>query len=351
MRKETKESLGWDCVLLDKTSGAELSRFDVARENFDSNIALGGAFLDSENRLVLTTRDHRILIYDMTVGKLIRSIDPFFWPEWYSRCAILAYVFWCLVWLFVSTKLHQHGWLDFGVCSGLVVAFYANLDYAYVGVSVEIFAAWVLAAVACLLFGKTRWSLRIQPLLLLVGVTSGIMNIMPFDGKEKVMPLFLSGLFAFMLIYSLVLIPVRWFRFRLESNGCVEQVLKGASKDKSQSISLRDLFCLTIVFAFLFSIFRLLPAASWNLINMRDRIFLCIVVGWIAGASLFGMWVALSARSWQLRWGIALVVGIGYVLLNTRTRGNGFPTEIFYAFFATLFGFYAYRLRGWRLKR
>ena len=53
MRKKTKESLGWDCVLLDKTSGEELSRFDIARENFDFNVALGGAFLDSTNRLVL----------------------------------------------------------------------------------------------------------------------------------------------------------------------------------------------------------------------------------------------------------------------------------------------------------
>ena len=351
MRKKTKESLGWDCVLLDKTSGEELSRFDIARENFDSNVALGGAFLDSTNRLVLTTRDHRIFVYDMTLGKLIRSIDPFFWPEWCSRCVILAYAFWCLVWLFVSTKLHQHGWLDFGVCSGLVVAFYANRDYADFGVIVGIFAAWVLAAVAWLLFGKIRWSLRFQPLLLLVGVTSGIMNIMPIDSKEKVFPLFLSGFFVLMLIYFLVLMTARWFRFRLELNGCAEQVLMGASKDKSQSISLRDLFCLTFVFAVLFSIYRLLPVASWNLINMRDRFFLCIIVGWVAGASLFGMWVALSGRSWHLRWGIALVVGIGCVILTMGLLGNGFTTVISYPFFATLFGFYVYRLRGWRLKR
>jgi hypothetical protein len=352
MREKTNKASGWDCVLLDKTSGEELSRFDVARENYISNSALGGAFLDDANRLVLTTRHCRILVYDLTSGALVRNIDPFFWPEWCMRCVIVAFALWCLVWLLVSVKIHPYGWLDFGVCSGLLIAFYANLDYTDFFVSVGVFAAWVLASVVWLLFGTTRWSLRFQPLLLLFGVTSGIMNVLPIDGNEKVVPFVLGGIFVLTVIYLAVLTPLRWFRFRLESKRSAEPLLKGAAKNNLQSIALRDLFCLTIVFAFLFSIFRLIPSFGWDAIKMRDWIAICILVAWIAGASLLAMWVGFSQRSWKLRWGIALAVVIGFDVSIAIASGSLFPAELTYsAFLATLFGFYAYRLRGWRLTR
>ncbi len=352
MREKTNKASGWDCVLLDKTTGEELSRFDIAKENYISKSALGGAFLDDANRLVMTTRDCRILVYDLNSGKLVRNIDPFFWSDWCSRCVILAFTVWCLVWLFGSVKFHPHGWLDFGICSGLVVAYHANLDYTDFIVCVGIFAAWVLAAVAWLLFGKARWSLRFQPLLLLVGVTSGIMNVLPIDGNEKVVPFFLGGLFVLAVIYLAVLTPLRWFRFRFECNRSDKQLLKGAAKNKLQSIALRDLFCLTIVFAFLFSIFRLFPSFGWDAIKMRDWIVICIIIGWVAAASLFAMWVGFSQRSWKLRWGIALAVDIGLAVLIAIAGGDLFSAELSYsAFLTALFGFYAYRLRGWRLTR
>ena len=352
MREKTNKSSGWDCVLLDKTSGEELSRFDIARESYMSNSGLGGAFLDDANRLVLTTRHCRTLVYDLTSGALVRNIDPFFWSYLCSRGVILVFAVWCLVWLFVSVKFHPHGWLDFGICSGLVVAFHANLEYTDFIVCVGIFAAWVLAAVTWLLFGKARWSLRFQPLLLLVGVTSGIMNVLPIDGNEKVVPFFLGGLFVLAVIYLAVLTPLRWFRFRFESNRSDEQLLKGATENELQSIALRDLFCLTIVFAFLFSIFRLFPSFGWDAIKMRDWIVICIIIGWVAGASLFAMWVGFSQRSWKLRWGIALAVDIGLAVLIAIAGGDLYSAELSYsAFLTTLFGFYAYRLRGWRLIR
>ena len=355
MREKTNKASGWDCVLLDKTSGEELNRFDVARENYISKSALGGAFLDDANRLVLTTRHCRILVYDLPSGKLVRNIDPFFWPDWCSRCVILAFTVWCLVWLFGSVKFHPYGWLDFGVCSGLLIAFYANLDYAdfiYFLVSVGVFSAWVLVAVAWLLFGNTRWSLRFQPLLLLVGLTSGIMNNLPIENNEKVVPFSLGGLFVLTVIYLAMLTPLRWFRFRIGSNRNADPLLNGAAKNESPSIALRDLFCLTIVFAFLFSIFRLFPSFGWNAIKMQEWIAICLIVAWVAGASLFAMWVGFSKRSWKLRWGIALAVGIAFDVSVALASGSLLPAELSYsAFLATLFGFYAYRLRGWRLSR
>ncbi len=352
VRKKSQESLGWDCISLDKSSGKELNRFDVAKENYVSNTALGGVFLEGANRLVLTTRDHRIFVYDLITGKLVREFDPFFWSDWCLRCAIVAYGQWCLVWLFVSAKCHPHGWIDLAVCSGLVVTYYANLYYTDPSVCLGVFASWLLVSISWLIFGKTRWSLRFQPLLLLVGVTTGIMNVLSAELDPRALALFVSGLIPLMLIYLLALMPLRWNRFRLEPdmgtgpNSVSDRMTQGNPKDQSQSIALRDLFWMTIVFALLFSILRWIPAPSWNRIGMREWQFLGILAGWIAGAGLFAIWVALSQSSWKRRWGVALLVTIGFGTLAPGVLGNSLPT-----FLTTLFGFYAYRLRGWRISR
>ena len=351
LRRKAQGALGWDCILLDKSSGNELSRFDVAREHYTPGSALGGRFLDGVNRLVLTTRDHQVFVYDLTSGKLVRSIDPFFWSEWCSRFVIVVYSLWCLVWLFVSAKLHPHGWLDLAVCSGLVVALYANHYPADLLVCLCIFAAWILVSVSWLIFGKMRWSLRFQPLLLLVGITLGLINILPADVEERVLTWVASGQFFVMLLYLIGLLSLRWFRYRIEPDVVApERLLPDCPKNQTQSIALRDLFLLTIVFAILFSIFRLLPSFNWNYIKMREGILICILAVWASGAGLFAMWVALSRSSWKLRWGIVLAFWIVIDLLVPLVLGRAIPTEILHpTFITTLFGFSAYRLRGWRL--
>ncbi len=72
----------------------------------------------------------------------------------------------------------------------------------------------------------------------------------------------------------------------------------------------------------------------------------------IAVPSLFAMWTALSRRSWVSRWGIWTIAIIGHETLATGITGDVFPRELSQsAIITTLFCFYAYRLRGWRLSR
>jgi len=248
--------------------------------------------------------------------------------------------------------LHPHGWLDLAVCSGLVVAYYANPYPSDLFVCLGLFAAWILVSVSWLIFGKTRWSLRFQPLLLLFGITLGLINILPADVDERVLIHVASRLFSVMLIYVLVLTLLRRFRYRLELDVAPEPLLSDGTKSQTHSIALRDLFCLTIVFAILFSIFRLPPGFNWNVIKIREGILICLLAGWTAGASLFAMWVALSRCSWKWRGGIVLAVWIVLDALAPLIFGRAIPTENLHpAFITTLFGFSAYRLRGWRLCR
>jgi len=105
-----------------------------------------------------------------------------------------------------------------------------------------LFAAWILVSVSWLVFGRTRWSLRFQPLLLLFGITLGLTNILPADVDERVLIHVASGLFSVMLIYVLVLTLLRRFRYRLELDVARERLLPYNSKNQTHSIALRDLF-------------------------------------------------------------------------------------------------------------
>lgn len=336
---------GWECALLDEANGQELSRFEVPSEHYRTGIAYGRAFVDSANRLVLTTRDYRIFIYDLAQGKLVRSIDPFLWSDWCRRFIVAWFSVWCVVWLCVSAKVHPHGWLDLAVCTGLVLSLYSDLQ-------IGVFSAWVLVATWWLLFGKTRWSLRFQPLLLLVGVTLGITYCSSSELNASSLFIYVIGLSLLMLIYVLTLMPLKWLRFRIQREDISNPVSHETTKCQPQSVSLRDMFSLTIVFAFLFAVFRWLPVFRWVTLSPPEWTMICAVVIWNAGSSLFAMWVALSGRSGKLRWGIVLVAWIALVFLGTRLLGGILTPEfVLTPFFSTLIGFYAYRLRGWRLSR
>jgi hypothetical protein len=333
-----------------------LSRFDVQKEHYQSNSERPNWFgqwsLVGGNQLVLTTRDHRIFVYDLTTGKLVRIVDPFFWPDWCSRFVVAIYSLWCLVGLLVSARCHPHGWLDLVFCSGLVLAFDANLYGSDHSVFISVFSTWLLIATSWLIFGKTRWSLRFQLLLLLVGIMVRFLNSTPSMRNLWQFSFSLRGILTLVLFYLIALIPLKWLGFRTERDMDLNPLQAEPVKNQSQTITLRDLFCWTITFAFLFSIFRSVPNFGWNANDSRNWVRICMMDGCIAGAGLFAMWVALSPRSWKLRWSIALIGLLGFVVMASYLFGDKFPTKVsFSTFLASVFGFYAYRLRGWRLEQ
>jgi hypothetical protein len=124
LRIPSEPSLFWNCIVLDESSGQELSRFEVPSHRFEAKAGgFPNAFLFRANQLVLGTESYGISIYDLSTGTLVREFDPFTWPERLSMIAAIALGIWCLVWLLGSVRLHPFGWLDIVVCSGLNVLF------------------------------------------------------------------------------------------------------------------------------------------------------------------------------------------------------------------------------------
>lgn len=357
MRKKENVSLGWDCIVLDAISGKELIRFDIPIRDYSPNL-LGGAFLGDSNHLVLSAQDYRIFLYDLSSGKLVRTFDPFVWSDWCNRVAEIAFGIWCLVWLRISARLHSQGWLDMAVCSGFSVG-YCGLRIQCIANPIQeyyvccgIFGSWILAAIYWLIFGKTRWSVRFQPLLLLSGTTIGFMALLLPKFAGNYVEMFSLGLFVLVIMFLLALLPLRYFRFRLEKEPICNEALDSAMKNSGSTIALQDLFLLTIVFAILFSLIRWMPNVNWRNLEAHELISVSLLVCMIAVPSLFACWTALSRRSWVSRWGIWVIAIIGHETLAIGIAGDVFPRELSpSAIVATLFCFYAYRLRGWRLSR
>ena len=351
-----KDSSGWDCVVVDGTTGEELSRFDVAPGlNCPFRHVNFGVFMTDTNQMVYATQDCRFFIYDLSSGKLIRSFDPLFWVDWNNRLAAIAYGVWCIVWLRVSAKLHPYGWADLAICSGLAVAFcfyqlQNNTDPRYsILVLCGIFGSWVLAAVTWLVFGKSRWSLRVQPLLLLIGITTGIIALAT-DRDRGVLAPFVVGLSLLVIAYLFALLPLRYLRLRFQNEAVSDDRLEKTIHHHSSAFALRDLFLLTMVFALLFAVARWLPAADWS--QASQWLYISILVGFLAIPNLFAFWTAIGRSTWIARWGFWIIVIVGNETLSRNITMHTVPWDLTLStVIATLFCFYAYRLRGWRLQK
>ena len=357
LRKPSEQSLVWDCIVLKESTGAELSRFEVPSHRFE--FKAGGypnAFLFRANQLVLGTESYGISIYDLSTGSLVREYDHFTWPERWSLISAIGLGIWCLVWLLQSVRLHPFGWLDMFVCSGLVVFFCCNRipyrdDTSFEAcVCLGVFGCWLLTATTWLFLSRERWSVRLQPMFLMVGMTFGIaagfMGCLTWDPSAPIA--FAIGELLLIATYLFPIVLLRYLGLRIEPG----DDLVVSMKPRASMFALRDLFLLTIVFALLFMVARWMPAVNWLTTTPSNWRGLLMIVSAIAVPSLVAMWTATSRRSWPARWGVLLIVIVGYEILAASLACGVFRRElVLSSAVATLFGFYAYRLRGWRLER
>jgi hypothetical protein len=356
IRRNVKESSGWVCMIVDATTGDELSRFEIALGNYSPlSSILGGIYMIDSSQMVSATQDCRFFTYDISTGKLIQAFDPLLWADWCRRFALLAFGLWCLVWLRVRIKLHPNGWIDFAICTVLAVAFFCyqlqyNVEAPHSLLMLSgIFGSWVLAAMSWLVFGNTRWSLRFQPFILTIGITTGIMAVTTTKDQGVLAP-FVVGLSMLLIALAVAMLPLRFLRFRFLNDLALEEDIGNLQQHRWSAFALRDVFSLTMAFALLFAVARLLPAADWSQARLWGQISMFAMA--IGIPSLLAFWTAIGRGSWIARWGSCMGLIIGSEVLSMTMTKHTVPwLPILSAVVPTLFCFYAYRLRGWRLGR
>ena len=308
-----------------------------------------------KNQIVFPTQDCRFLTYEISTGNLIRVFDPLLWADWCNRLTSLAFGFWCIAWLFFCAKMHRYGWIDFAICSGIAVALccyqlrYNTEPKDSLYMLCGNFGSWILAAVTWLVFGNLRLSLRIQPLILMIGITTGIIALTTTQDQGVLAP-FVVGLSMVVVAFLVALLPLRYLRFRFQNDLTVEMEPGKTQKHRSSAFALRDVFSLTMIFALLFAVVRWLPAANWSQARLVLEISLFAIA--IVISSLLAFYTAVGRDSWKKRWGIWAAIIIGSEIACMALSKQNVPwLTILSAVVPTFFCFYAYRLRGWRLGR
>lgn len=361
-------------IAIDELSGVESARWNIA-----SN-AIGRRVVRDGRQFAVATRDMRVHFFDITTGKLSKSVDAFRWMIWVDWLVASLFTLWSIDWLKLSSQTHAHARIDIGLCSSLVVAWVAMRAH-HVGrvedvgrpiyqIAEGVFASWLILASVWLILGKQRWSLRILPPMLLYGISVGIVTaVMGYQNPRRLASVG-SGIWELIIGSGQVILCVavacwivRFYGYRFRR---IDQL--GAENDKEihgnvRTVPMLDLLLLMTVLATIFAIARWTPPIST--IKLRTVLELFALACGIAVVGMVALWSALSERWFLVRWTVLIVV-IGMMTLlafcgpNVASGWSAFskPNWQFIGWMfrfslatgaSTLFSFYAYRLRGWRL--
>ncbi len=345
------------CIVLDDLTGSELTRFKV-----DLHVHRAKILRDS-NELAFATMDHRVLIFDVRNGLLSRTIDPYASVRWSRISVALAFALWCVAWVRFFASIHPIAWVDSTVC---IVAFLGYLTYcSYHDVNfifsnnlfmygMGVLVGSVFLACVWMAIGQTRFSLRSLPLLLTFGLAIGFTSWWVAEGPNNREAVLIPGLVALAIGFACLLLPLRWLTFRLIQGESTSPSQHAVEPFLQTRVNLRDIFFLTAVCAILFSIFRWIPLSHWYPAPRERASFLFILgihFAMFAVLGLFGLWISLNRQRSIWTWGLTaslllFIVGFSLPILQPTFLGFSAPIG---AYLTCLLGFYAYRLRGWRV--
>ncbi len=342
-----------ECVVVNESAGSETLRFPIDR------LVCSAYILKDSGLLALATYDHRVFLYELNGGSLVRIVDPFILGFPINCLTLIAFIIWCILWLRIVSPIHPHGWIDGTLCVLLFIA-YASYRFQSTGeqalASGFVFAALgvvmssILMSGIWLCFGRNRLFLRATPVVQVYGLVIGVIV---FWFSE---PQIQSDLIPAATILSLTLmLPFAILRFSgitLQNTNRSTAMDEGSNENES-SIRLRDIFFLTTVAAINASILKSIPLTHWYGIWIGRRpigFFLLLVTINAICLSMVGLlafWTCLSKRSFAARWIPWFVFGaMMIVLCNTQYAIAGYVG--IGASAALLDCLHAYRLRGWR---
>lgn len=357
-------------VMLDEMTGAELSKFPVDPKCWEAK------YLRDSSELALATSDLRVFIYDVKTGQLLRTIDPYKLVRWSRIGVTLAFVLWCVLWVRFASTIHSLAWIDTAVCIALFSTYgtycsYHDVTFLFpqnifmLGIG-ALFGAIFLTCIWTVL-GRTRFSLRLMPLLLSFGLSEGfVVWWVPENRIESIESNLVPAISIATLICIVSLLPLRWLGVRF---GQTESTLIGeqlVASDRQTRIDLRDIFLMTVVCAILFSIFRLIPSTHWyeflyfDVVSpnsySRDRARFIIGAGIFSGlflcVGIFGLWISMGRQSYLWISGLVAFFLL-FIMREFYLPLTWTPIVIIVgsAYLTSLLGFYSYRSRGWRLAR
>ena len=323
--------------------------------------------LGEDRFLAYSLTEFGFLILDRETGATIAKHQPL-WGIGYWLLAWVAFTsLWWIGWFARSVANGGWAWLDCSCFLVLSMAAFAGRILLSGEPTSEtrfelrtcqgICAAGVALTCLWIVFGKTRWTLKILPPIAWVAFVCAV--VMTVFGLRSwavgAIVMTLSILFLWMLFAAWMM---RFVGVRLEEPSNGDMALPKVATGKSR-FPLRDIFLLTAVVAVLCSVLRFapIPKASAFDLGFIEGIVNCLLMSMNA---MVVSWCALSGRAVWIRWPIWIgsplvcaTVGVLYSAWLHQSKNYEWIAAYhgvvqMTAAVTIFFLLQAYRWRGWR---
>ena len=360
--REINDTRTWK--LYDRDAEASFGEFVTPR---------GGQLYRWDDERVVAISDrfgHSVQFFDLATGKLLDEFKPMAWIV-YSIAGLLAlFVLWAIAWMFVSAREGGWAWIDLLIVVGLpaavmiirttLIANRFDLSRRPTQLALGLMMALLILASTWIVFGKTRISLRVTPLIVLTSLFMVLLTIvfgtqpwLIWHGTRCALG---PALCLMVLTGLLRLSGWKLMQNKAESSQRSEDQNFGPSR-----FPLRDLILATVVAAIFFAGIRPSLEAIGELTNFTTKWFLPLGVAVVC--SLAAILLALHSNRFVFQTGVILAIaGVVFIGLKPVTAfATGRlawisidPQEIHLSILcgvAVFVGLIPYRLRNWTLAR
>ena len=296
------------CLVLDESTGTEVARFNVDRK-FDQ-----AKVLHDSQELAMATTDLRVLTFDIRNGLLLRTIDPYVLVRWSRMGVAIVFVFWCVIWVRFFAMVHPYAWIDSTVCIAVFLAYLTYCSYNDVSfrfpnylclLGMGALLGMIFMACNWIVLGRSRFSVRLSPLLLTFGLSISLVAWWVADEQTVSDESYLiPAIVVATVALTCMFLPLRCLNIRFNQTESTSFGQSDADSERQTRVDLRDIFLLTAVIAILVSIFRVIPFSHWYPSQSIVEVFVVIGIHMveIAGVGLFALWISMSRLSsvWTL---------------------------------------------------
>ncbi len=352
-------------VCLDDTSGEKMWE---RKELFpECKLGLTMSTLREERILVYGYKEFGFLILDRETGATIAKHQPLCGIGYWLFAWVTFTSLWWIGWIARSVADGGWAWLDCSCFLVLSMASFAGRILLSGEPTSEtrieqricqgLCAAGVALTCLWIVFGKTRWTLKILPPIAWVAFVCAVVMVV-FGLRSWAVGatiVTLSILFLWMILAAWLL---RFTGVRLEEPSNGDIALRKVATGKTR-FPLRDIFLLTAVVAVLCSVLRFapLPKASALDLGFIEGLVNCMLM---ALNTMVVSWCALSGRAIWVRWPIWLAspmvcATIGVLYSAWLHQSKNYEWIAAYhgvvqmtAAVTVFFLLHAYRWRGWR---